>query len=530
MTAASFGMGALPNCLMPLVNLVEEDSMVLDMGNIDAPSSSDPGVGAFTPYHNRIFSASTDIEPGMELFVSYGANYFRTRKRIYGPMPEEDDYALADELLSKFEEILNLHSLQRSSADSDLWDLMDGFKGLWPDSGVMLALPQDLEAVTPVLNDGGTAFQHYNRSIRDLDWLETHGVCMDNIESGNSTIPHAGRGAFATRFLTKGSVVTPAPLIHVPNATVLEMYDLDILKYSTGWTSTNSKDTTKKNHPQQSGPLHSQLLRNYCFGHPDSTLLLCPYGLLNGNINHSSKAPNVKLQWSLGTGRTRHEEWLTMTIDEWGHEHHAGLAFDIVALRDISQGEEILMDYGAEWEEAWNHHVTSFGDSENKNADFVFATAIDEDPDLVVRTMFERSYHNDYKQLQCRTHFAYLRGIYRSHLEPSEPGLHECRVLERKEGKGGEPFSYTVELMEYWSEGDFCYQDVLAIIWDLPRGAFYFSDLPYSRPHHQATSFRHEMGIPDDIFPEQWKNNLLLADGRSSRRTSNREPSEAPKV
>ena len=34
-----------------------------------------------------------------------------------------------------------------------------------------------------------------------------------------------------------------------------------------------------------------------------------------------------------------------------------GLAFEIYALRDISPGEEIFMDYGLAYEKAWEQHV-----------------------------------------------------------------------------------------------------------------------------------------------------------------------------
>jgi hypothetical protein len=557
-TAASLGMGATPNCLLSLVNLVEEDTIELDLANVD---SSSPGSGAFTPYHNRIFSAYTDIKPGQELFVSYGASYFRHRSHIYGPMPEEHDYVVADSILTTFDKLdgrlgrnesrrtttttttdkldgrlgRNENSMtttpdssnQITSVASSLWNVLQNFKMIWPESGPLLALPLNLELVGPILADGGTAYQHYNRSIRDLDWLETHGVCMDNIESKNSTIPHAGRGAFATRHLPKGSIITPAPLIHVPNSSVLEFYDLDARRPTPKRSALALRylnETINTTEDRKQYPIHSQLLRNYCFGHPESTLLLCPYGLLNGHINHSSKKANAKLQWSLGTGRMRHEEWLNMSIDEWGDEFHAGLAFDIVALRDISKGQEILIDYGDAWEAAWRDHVAHFDSRGTEN--FVFAARLEEDPTLKIRTMYEGSYDKQHKRIQCRTHFAYLRGLYRSFLEPTEPGLHECRVVERDENN--DTSTYTVEFMEYWSEGGFCYSEVLAILWDLPRDVFYFADQPYSRPHSRRSSFRHEMGIPDTIFPEKWKNRLL-ADAGHTHTATNKEPSEAPK-
>ncbi len=84
-------MGAAPNCILPLVNVVDDDNIQLDNAGLD---SNSPGVGSFTPYHGRVFRASQEIPAGMELFVSYGANYFDTRKDIYGVMPLERDLAL----------------------------------------------------------------------------------------------------------------------------------------------------------------------------------------------------------------------------------------------------------------------------------------------------------------------------------------------------------------------------------------------------------------------------------------------------
>ena len=36
------------------------------------------------------------------------------------------------------------------------------------------------------------------------------------------------------------------------------------------------------------------------------------------------------------------------------------MVFDVVATRDIAVDEEVLIDYGEEWEIAWNSHVNSF--------------------------------------------------------------------------------------------------------------------------------------------------------------------------
>jgi hypothetical protein len=44
------------------------------------------------------------------------------------------------------------------------------------------------------------------------------------------------------------------------------------------------------------------------------------------------------------------------------------------------------------------------------------------------------------------------------------------------------------------------------IMLDVPREAFRYVDLPYSRDHHNFDSFRHPMMISDELFPETWKN------------------------
>jgi hypothetical protein len=54
--------------------------------------------------------------------------------------------------------------------------------------------------------------QYDTKPFRDVSWLQQHGWCIDHIEVGVSTIPHAGRGAFARTPISRGAVVAPAPL------------------------------------------------------------------------------------------------------------------------------------------------------------------------------------------------------------------------------------------------------------------------------------------------------------------------------
>jgi hypothetical protein len=48
--AASFGIGALPNCYFLLLNVDDSDDYRLDYANLDVTS---PGIGTFSPWYNR---------------------------------------------------------------------------------------------------------------------------------------------------------------------------------------------------------------------------------------------------------------------------------------------------------------------------------------------------------------------------------------------------------------------------------------------------------------------------------------------
>ena len=84
-----------------------------------------------------------------------------------------------------------------------------------------------------------------------------------------------------------------------------------------------------------------------------------------------------------------------------------------------------------------------------------------------------------------------------------------CRVLLRNETAN----TYTVEVFERekWMEEDYDMEETIKdtpalILFDIPWDGIFFRDMPYGRDHHQFWSFRHDMRIPDEIFPDIWKN------------------------
>jgi SET domain len=178
---------------------------------------------------------------------------------------------------------------------------------------------------------------------REVSWVQKNGICLEHLIPKKSLLPDAGFGAFSQYGVRRGDIVVPVPVLHVTDKEALELYDLD------------SGGKLKR--------IGTSLLVNYCFGHTHSSMLLCPMtGALL--INHcsirthacGSKGPNARVQWSSGWDEHSHE-WRNKSLTEIGD--HVGRIFslEVVATRDIAPGEEVYIDYGEDWEEAWIEHV-----------------------------------------------------------------------------------------------------------------------------------------------------------------------------
>jgi hypothetical protein len=494
---ASFGIGAAVNCLFPLNN-AEDTFTQFDSAGLHR--SRDAGAGAFTPYHNRKSVAKRRIQAGQEIFVSYGENYFTSRKSVFGHIPLKYDHRYADDLLYEFQHQIRLKLLEnlpdRAVFERDFLTLLGQISDAWS-SRILAAVPTSESDLDYVLKFGTGNLLH-NRSFVPVEKLKRDGFCMDNLKPGNSTIAQAGRGAFAARRLEAGDVVAPVPLIHLKDRDVLNMYAESY--DASGWLVRNTSSVA-----------HQQLLLNYCFGSPDSSLLLCPYGVATSLINHGptgdrevSGTANVRLAWSKQL--SRHIEWLNQTIETWASTGYAGLSFEIVALRGIEEGEEILMDYGLDWEAAWRHHVDTWHPSPASST-YLTAAQANEDVSLTLRTERETRYpYQRFMDLFCRQEYRTMSGRPAVLSEGSEiADSYRCRVVDRFVDSSGE-VKYTAEIIETQDNDKSCVVKVLEVLFAVPRDAFLFRDVHYSRDHQQNWSFRHHIGIPTDLMPDLWKN------------------------
>ena len=50
------------------------------------------------------------------------------------------------------------------------------------------------------------------------------------------------------------------------------------------------------------------------------------------------------------------------TLIEEGKQH-LGLLMEIVSIKDITEGKEVYIDYGKDWQEAWDKHVVEWEES-----------------------------------------------------------------------------------------------------------------------------------------------------------------------
>ena len=239
--------------------------------------------------------------------------------------------------------------------------------------------------------------------------------------------------------------------------------------------------------------MHWQLMLNYCFGHRHSSLLLCPYGVLASFINHSQKRNNTKVQWSQKA--MAHPEWLEQPLDDWVDNFHNGLAFELIATRDIRKGEEVLLDYGNEWEAAWRQHVSSGNlhrmrprTSPPTNATKPTCRMNRSRPWKKACTNLNRCYLLVGKSIVKWWASRPVTMTTRKHCNP-------CRVVKRYQNGQGD-YRYLVELTKDTDDDTVFLETAHEVLFDVPRDAFLFSGCLLHTDHAQSWSFRHDIRIP----------------------------------
>jgi len=349
-----------------------------------------------------------------------------------------------------------------------------------------------------------------------VEWIKANGVCLDSIRPGKSNILGAGRGAFAQGFIREGDIVSPVLLINVVDRTLFNIYG-GILDDDTGKV--------------EEGVIGQQLLLNYCFGHTGSQLLFCPQtnSIL---LNHCSKrqssqcgngGPNAKVQWAHWDDTSA--EWLGMSLDDVIEKIVAGsrgLTMEIVATRDILSGEEVIIDYGENWERAWEAHVQSW-EAPINDGTYVPVRAMIESNDLRTADELESNPYPDNVQLVCLFWESEFEGDEEENDEGSEEettsGEHWVSASEK--GIDAESHTAPCEIVESYKRHDpegryegrwyhtvriFGSMNRTLLLKDYPEESISFRMKEYTSDMHLPNAFCHFIESDDIIFPDPWKN------------------------
>eukprot|EP00536_Pseudo-nitzschia_multiseries_P002403 jgi/Psemu1/251606/estExt_Genewise1Plus.C_320007 len=490
------GIDAMVNCHSGLLNL-EKATPVYDEGGIHR--SKHHGAGSVSPYDAGEVGSHVvrDIPAGGELFKSYGDGWFLYRESL-GQIPVSVHYEEALHIMQALaiedkNDDLGIH------VSSIYEDFIRPLKDIWDSRTLNAFYDFSWEEIkhAAVAGDIGVLLQV--NATRSIDWLNEHGKCLDHIVHKRSTIDGAGAGAFAKRDLPKGTIVTGTPLLVFPDSKWFDMYDYKMCPDG----SNMARDMSK-------GPYSQQLLLNYCFGHPDSTVVLCPYGSSVNYINHDNQRANVKVQWAKDGMPGHQDKFFHMPLANIT-DYSTKVAFDYVATRDIAEGEEIFLDYGDVWEGKWNqlHELWQSYDREHLES-YQSATefnAIHGNDYLLTPDELESSNpYPDNLSLRCHCRLEEYETVFDGDASEVFSNWHHwkgdntgypCHVV----GRSADHFTYDVQFM---TEEDSAEPRTVS---NVPREAIKFFDNPYTTDLHMVGAFRQPLGIPDELLPDAWRIN-----------------------
>lgn len=331
----------------------------------------------------------------------------------------------------------------------------------------------------------------YVAPFRSVEWIRQHGMCIDNIRIDTATDPMMGRGAFAKRTMKQGTRIAPAPLQIFPDRSVF-------IKAQQEYNKKKGKDQPEP------------LLINYCFTIDDPSnkqgMLLFPYGPGVNLINHSYDNPNVKLEWSFHP--MHHNTWLDLPFEQYATmDYPGGLIIDIIALRDIEEGEELFLNYGAAWQDAWEQHVQKWKPHTSSKT-YVYPQDMDLTQPFKTLKEQEKSPYAKNLQTVCFTNnwpnrdkTNKLKWIKPKKFSWPE-GITYCNILSRTQLEDGK-YEYEVSLHYDFNalpnKKDMSYIDT-----NVPHSAIAFMDLPYTSDMHLPNAFRYPIQLPSHLIPSQW--------------------------
>jgi len=209
---------------------------------------------------------------------------------------------------------------------------------------------------------------------------------------------------------------------------------------------------------------------------------------------------------------------------------------EIVATRDIEPNEEIFIDYGNEWQEAWDKHILI---SRPNLSEFASAYQMNQE-EHKIRTadeLIEKPYpanimtvcqYNEFEE-ESEVAIPFLSDFYRDTFtlksmydnditmeqfieqeaspfdrpEIENMEYWPCKVYQRYEDD-----TYTVRVFQspHFMNTEWAAEERYNFVKEVPRDAIHFVTRPYTSDLFSSTAFRHPIIIRDELFPSQWKN------------------------
>jgi hypothetical protein len=329
------------------------------------------------------------------------------------------------------------------------------------------------------------------RSIASLTEDGNMGaMCIDNLFVAPSTLEGVGRGAFAKDYVEEGQLITSTPVIQFDRSQteIVEQRQGPVFAHRHG---IRYRDTVKGR----------QLLLNYAFGHPDSNVLLLPFGPGVSFINHQAgKKANAEIQWLTRDAKLL-ETSAHAVVDRTAQR---GLMLNFVALRNIRAGEEIFLDYGDLWSKAWKKHVFQW-------------RSMDGDKDYVSAAEYQRLHYRELFRTEAeqvsnpypdnlRTVCHVLTGQNTTGIS-RQRCLRPCDIKERS-GTSALDAEYIAVVYPTGSAMEPLYCKGLSVsglrLTGVPGNDIELIDKPYTTDTYLPSAFRHEIGVPDDLYPAKW--------------------------
>ena len=474
--------------------------------------------GAVTPYSNATLKATQHIPAGMEIFADFGEVWDGNfTENIYQDKIHRYDYNIADEIVNKMVNLYEKHPDLSLDMKEDIMDFMLQ-KVLTTVAGpnaktINSLIPDNPRKLKKVQEAGGTFMYRYRDMIRTSEWLEENGFCLDTIRHGVSTIPNAGRGAFAARDIKEGEIITITPMVHIADKDLLTMYRIEFVE-------NEENDTEEAEYDETEGPLGKQILLNYAFGHPESSMIFVPTGPQVTLINNGARDANAHVKWAESNDPMENpSSYLDLSVDDMAQVKESVLMMKVVAARDIGVGEEITINYGNSWQKAWDSYeekwkITKEGKPHPlkaedlrimyKNKPLETPETIEENPypdDILTLCFLFTDERPDGEQMtnqEFGTEINQFIGPTKYEAYDSK-SLYLVSVLDRMEAPGFF-YNYTVRA----SLGDD--EEEFADVVDVPHSACTFFDSHYSSDIHLEDAFRHPIGMPESLIPVSWRN------------------------